>query len=169
MSYVPHPHTIAARAVEHLQGLDQGQRLTTAQLAEAIRAESSKLIPCLVSAVEHGLIVREQDIERPTRILWSAPSVVARERAGPKQQPEVVMPIVEEGGQKVVRGVDTAPVVAHPPEDQSIPEPRFAIWSDGRLEMRLCEGMEFKLTRDETAALVAYLDLVGLESLRVCD
>lgn len=58
--WIPHPATIAARAMKYLQTLPRGKFVATGPLAQEMDQPSSAVITSLYKAVEHGLIVREK-------------------------------------------------------------------------------------------------------------
>lgn len=63
MSYTPQPGTIAARAIDMLKKAAPGDKLSTAEILEAIGQPSTYqgLVPCMQPAIAAGLVVRERD------------------------------------------------------------------------------------------------------------
>lgn len=69
MSYETIPGTLAHRALAHLRTLPAGKLIASAPLAEAIGCRSDYLVSSLVTAVKHGLILREK---RAGNVYWQA-------------------------------------------------------------------------------------------------
>ncbi|WP_191058545.1 hypothetical protein, partial [Geminicoccus harenae] len=60
MSYVPHPSTIAHRAIEHLKGLPPGGTIATGPLAEILGTDTGTILTGLQTAIKHDVVVRER-------------------------------------------------------------------------------------------------------------
>lgn len=60
MSYVPHPSTIAHRAIEHLKGLPPGSTIATGPLAEILGTDTGTVLTGLQTAIKHDVVVRER-------------------------------------------------------------------------------------------------------------
>lgn len=60
MSYVPHPSTIAHRAIEHLKGLPPGSTIATGPLAEILGTDTGTILTGLQTAIKHDVVVRER-------------------------------------------------------------------------------------------------------------
>lgn len=56
VAYAPAPGTVAYRALAHLETLDRGAELTSAQLAEAIRVPPANIPGSLQSALDHRVV-----------------------------------------------------------------------------------------------------------------
>lgn len=69
MSYETIPGTLAHRALAYLKTLPTGKWIASAPLAEAIGCRSDYLVSSLVTAVKHGLILREK---RSGNVYWQA-------------------------------------------------------------------------------------------------
>lgn len=56
--YVPHPGSVPARVIAHMQEHD-GQ-MSTGAIAELLQVPKANVYPCLAAAVKHGLLVRDK-------------------------------------------------------------------------------------------------------------
>ena len=168
MIYSPAPGSTTERAVAHLRSLPPGTELSTAALAEAIDATPNNLSPCLQPAADHGWLAKRQKGGHPkSPSFWSlAPAAIHAHEAA-----RSVLGWKARADQTPINGNLAGEAVAPSQAPQTIvaakhtPLPlRFALWSDGALELRRGSALALLLTDDETRELVAYLDRLALRS-----
>lgn len=71
MSYTPQPGTIPAKAIEWLRAQPPGAEVSSAELAEAIGADTSSIIPCLVTPRQHGIVKSSHRPGNKRLLYWS--------------------------------------------------------------------------------------------------
>lgn len=172
--YTPHPGTIAARALAHLQAQPPGTELASAVLADALDIDSASVIPCLAAAISHGVLantkrmgllywrlgtgqpVTLQDRDADAPIQRTIPATAApKPKALQAPQPAPAPPGPTAPRRTTPKPASTAVAIA-------IAQPirttlRLAVWSDGSLAIeRGSEHMHF--TVDESRQIVRYLE-----------
>lgn len=155
MSYAPLPGTAPARAIAYLQTLPPGKEVSTAELAEAIDYDKGSMASTMTLAKYHGLVVGR----RPKGVLytmWSSGTGVPL--AGPADADDEPLGYAQLAPQDPaavrISVFDTGRIAAAP-----TPRPvRFALWSDGALQIERDGQDNVLLPPEETKAMFAYLD-----------
>lgn len=172
--YTPHPGTIAARALAHLQAQPPGTELASAVLADALDIDRSSLVPCLAAAISHGVLASTKRMGLVYWRLGTGQPITLQERDpdSPIQRtiPAATVPKAQASPPATPRAKpSTPPRKASRPAPAStaitIAEPirttmRLAVWSDGTLAIeRGSEHMHFSV--DESRQIVRYLERMG--------
>ena len=87
MSYEPIPGTIPYRAIQHLQSLPEGSKVTTAVLADALDMPGQQLGPYLGVAVTHGMLQKENRRDGFKGLLWSLGDGIYRAQRDQDDEP----------------------------------------------------------------------------------
>lgn len=181
--YAPRPGTAAHRILGLLE--DEAPReFSVAQICERLPGvELHAVKPCLAPAVEHGIVSRRQKADGPRAPFWYRLA-----SAGTEEFHQGASTAIRARAEGVATpasagAVAQLPAVSSPhysevaaPDDRPHGQPagaapatkrcagngiRFALWSDGELHiLRERDAEPILLSRDETRALVAYLDRV---------
>jgi hypothetical protein len=168
-TYTPRAGSIASRVIDELKCWGP---LRTAELAAKLDVTSSSLATNLSWPEKHGAIISRKLAEPGERqtLLWylpgqlppeetAAPAVAApaADQAGSAPAPAAAEPSPRAVRAAYARLIDQASV------DLSCEPARFALWNDGALEIRRGNGAPLVLTVDDTRALCAYLERMGIE------
>ena len=87
--YVPRAGSVAKRVLDHLYGLPIGTELTTAEIAAAAQFDAKQAAPCLITALEAGLLKKRRHETKPVT-LWSLGDGVPVVRAAPRPAPALL-------------------------------------------------------------------------------
>ncbi len=157
MSYQARVGSLPYRVIAWLEQQGVGAEFSLSQLAEAVNGDTNTLLQNIEQAITGGSIVKRSlnGGGKPYRYSLSReqhPKFNPMEEPVPAGQASVVVELAAE--QRVA-----------PPAPAPASTLRCALWSDGTLEiLRTAEQKEpITLSRDETRALVAYLDSISLE------
>lgn len=71
MTYSARPGTVAFKAITYLQSLDEGAKVTSGNIAAAIGEEGSAVMPCLLPALEAGVVVKSTPPGQQRPAFWS--------------------------------------------------------------------------------------------------
>lgn len=84
-AYSPAPGTVAYRALAHLETLDRGAELSSAQLAEAINAPAAVIQPSMVAPLRAGMVFsRQKGGHQRSPMFWSLVDHQAASHAKPE-------------------------------------------------------------------------------------
>ena len=181
MSYEPLPGTVPARAIAHLKTLPLGKEISTAALAEVIDCDKGSLSSCLAMAKKQGLVngrispgalftvwsagkgvplpgPADADDDEPLGAAPAAPLTAANsvfDIARGASEPDAPPPKATTKAAQVVGKESREGHADQRPPAQAV---RFALWSDGALQIERDGCDNVLLAPDQTKAMLAYLD-----------
>lgn len=174
--YAPRPGTVAHRVLALLEE-EAPREFSVAMICERLPGiELHAVKPCLGPAVDHGIVSRRQKADGPRAPFWyrfgrqPANETHAARAAVPGPAPDAA----QDDARRLRSSASRACAANLPghltalspsPDASNRHQIRFAMWSDGELHiLRERDAEPILLSRDETRALVAYLDSISLEA-----
>lgn len=165
MTYRTQPGTLAHRVVEWLETQPPGAKFSTAEICEAIDADPSGFVPCVLTAVREGVLRRHRRPENMRVSDWSLGNGVPLEGEGspdpvPAAPPPAPVEPMRQPKRLKVASVCRAPIPAPDPVPAPPPpEFRAALWTDGTLQLE-SGGVVMMLTAKEADVLRHWLQRV---------
>ncbi len=170
--YIPQSGTIPHRVVEYLRRLAPGTWVASGPLADELDITQSSIIPCMVSAVHHGVVKRDR---RDGIVHWSlgdgtALPSPAEEEDDPEMESKIVLTPAavakaaetnDKLAKRLEKAIESGPkpggIVLIPRQvDLAPPEPIFGAFSDGSLSIEQ-GGTFLRLGEKHAQALQAFM------------